>query len=129
MGRIKVIKISKEQKKRAFIWGVVAEWMAMVWLFVHGYRILKRRYRSKHGEIDIIASKQKTLVFIEVKARRKHSDALESITPRQMMRIERSAQVFATRKKYAGYDMRFDVITCIPWRKPKHLLDAWRPLG
>jgi putative endonuclease len=129
MGRIRVIKLSEKQKKRAFVWGMVAEWMAIVWLFLHGYRILRRRYRSKHGEIDIIARRGDMLIFVEVKARRSHTAALESVSPRQMIRIERAASAFASRGAYVHLGIRFDVITCVPWRLPRHLKDAWRPLG
>lgn len=128
MSKIRVIKPQK-QKKRAFLWGIIAEWMAIAWLISHGFHILKHRHRSKHGEIDIIAQQGDTLVFIEVKARKDHRTALESISPRQMIRIERAAQAFASRGNYTSMNMRFDVITCIPWRIPQHLPDAWRPLG
>jgi putative endonuclease len=128
MNNIRVIK-TRKPKKQAFLWGILAEWMAMFWLMTHGYKIIKHRHRSKHGEIDIIAKQGDMLVFVEVKARASHTAALESISPRQMIRIERAARAFAARSTYASCTMRFDVITCTPWRVPQHLPDAWRPLG
>jgi putative endonuclease len=130
MSRIKVIKKKPApQKKRAYVWGIAAEWIAAGWLMLHGYKILRRRYRNKHGEIDLIALKNETVIFIEVKARKDESTALESISPRQKMRIERSARSFMTRASYRTMSMRFDVITCSPWQKPLHLINAWQPLG
>ncbi len=130
MSHIKVIKKKPEKhKKRAYFWGILAEWIAAVWLILHGYTILRRRYRNKHGEIDLIALKNNTVVFIEVKARKNERTALESISARQKMRIERAAKSFIARTLYVHHDLRFDVITCSPWQKPLHLVNAWQPLG
>ena len=55
--------------------GDIGEEVAFSYLEKHGYKILERNYSTKFGEIDIIAKKGKTVVFVEVKTRR---DALES---------------------------------------------------
>lgn len=115
-------------KQKSYRYGLWAEFLACIFLILKGYRILKRRYKTKVGEIDIIAVKNKSLIFIEVKARQDIGEALSSVTPYARKRIEKTAQYFMSRHlKYGAYDMRFDVIgisfpfLCI------HLDNAWRP--
>ena len=49
--------------------GMLGEMRAARYARRHGMRVLERRYRTAHGEIDLIAREGDTLVFIEVKAR------------------------------------------------------------
>ena len=49
--------------------GMLGEMRAARYARRHGMRILEKRYRTAHGEIDLIAREGDTLVFIEVKAR------------------------------------------------------------
>lgn len=49
--------------------GDYGEKLARRYLWLHGYRIVEKNYRSRHGEIDIIARKGKYIVFVEVKTR------------------------------------------------------------
>ena len=56
-------------KRRAHVFGLRAEWIALAWLTLRGYRILARRYSAAGGEIDIIARRGTTVAFVEVKAR------------------------------------------------------------
>ena len=49
--------------------GLLGEWKAARYLKKQGMRILKRRYRTAHGEIDLIAQDGGTVVFVEVKTR------------------------------------------------------------
>lgn len=49
--------------------GLLGEWKAERYLKKQGMRILKRRFRTPHGEIDLIARDKDTLVFVEVKCR------------------------------------------------------------
>lgn len=50
--------------------GDYGERLAVRYLRFHFYRILERNYKTKHGEIDIIAKKGKHIVFVEVKTRK-----------------------------------------------------------
>ncbi|MGI3186157.1 YraN family protein [Nioella aestuarii] len=59
-----------------------------------GHVILSRRWRSKAGEIDLVAEKDGTVVFVEVKKSRSHSRAVEHLSQRQLSRIFRSAEDF-----------------------------------
>ncbi|WP_020398552.1 YraN family protein [Kordiimonas gwangyangensis] len=103
-----------------------AELIACTLLRLKGYRILAERVRAPVGEIDIIATRGNTLVFVEVKQRRTRAAALESITAKQRSRIERAALLWVAKHKKQHLSLRFDVIA-IAWpRLPSHIKDAWR---
>jgi len=72
--------------------GLSAESGATACLLIKGYRILARRYKTPVGEIDIIARRRGTLVFVEVKARKSLDDAAAALTARQQARIIDAAQ-------------------------------------
>jgi putative endonuclease len=78
-----------------------------------GYAILARRYRTGHGEIDIIAKDGETTVFVEVKARatREFGTAAEAITPRKRRQMIRMALEYLTFNRLANIPCRFDVVT------------------
>lgn len=85
------------------------------------------RYRSKLGEIDIVAARGKTLAFVEVKARDSQSAASEAITLRQRERLGRAAADFLARHpRYNRHVMRFDAMLVTPWRWPAHIPNAWQ---
>jgi putative endonuclease len=92
------------------------------YLMLKGYRILARRYRSGYGEIDIVARRRQTLVFVEVKARAKLDDAAYAVTPRQQQRILDAARMWlAAHTDHDGLECRFDVILIAPGHFPRHL--------
>jgi len=108
-----------------------AEALAAWWLRLKGYRILARGRVTGRGtgagEIDIIARRGRTVVFVEVKARPTLAMALEAIAPAQRRRIVRAAQTFmARRPELAGCDVRFDAVLVTPGSFPRHISDAWR---
>lgn len=76
--------------------GYVAEDIATDYLLEKGFSIIARNWRSKTSEIDIIASKAKTIYFVEVKYRQKDSygDGLEAITPSKLTRIKKGIDLF-----------------------------------
>lgn len=114
-------------RRRGEVWGRLAEGFAAWRLRLAGYRILARRFRTPIGEIDLIARRRTTLVFVEVKARRELADAFEAVTPQQQKRTLRAAELFLLRHPdHAACTVRFDVIAVRPWRLPSHLEDAWR---
>jgi putative endonuclease len=88
---------------------------------------MAKRYRSKLGEIDIIAARGKTLAFVEVKARGSRRAASEAITPRQRERLGRAAADFLARHpRYNRHVLRFDAMLVMPWRWPVHVPNAWQ---
>ena len=114
------------KRQRAERAGLRAEMLAAWFLRLKGYRILATRYRTPVGEIDIVARHWRTLVFIEVKARRSAEEygmALEAVNTR---RISRAANHYlAHRRLNLDTDMRFDVIFLAPRRWPRHLINAF----
>ena len=74
-------------RRRAERRGRRGEWLAAAALLLKGYAILERRYTSPMGEIDLIARRGRTLVFIEVKARATLDDAVTAVTYTARQRI------------------------------------------
>ena len=78
--------------------------------------ILARNYRSRGGEVDIVARDGATTVFVEVKERRgtSHGEGFESVTASKRGRIVSAARVYAARQGLSESPLRFDVIS-IDW--------------
>ncbi|UQD73074.1 YraN family protein [Bradyrhizobium japonicum] len=68
-------KVASPERVAAFRTGISAESRAAAYLMAKGYRILARRYRTPHGEIDIVARRRNLIAFVEVKARATLDDA------------------------------------------------------
>jgi putative endonuclease len=92
--------------------GGAAEEAAGELLERHGVRILARNYRTRLGEIDLVARDGETLVFVEVRLRthRRFGDGATSITPRKRRRICAAARQYLMRFRRTP-PCRFDVIT------------------
>lgn len=117
----------KKSEETSYAKGVAAETQAAEHLKVKGYDIIETRYKTKFGEIDVIAKQGNLICFVEVKVRAKQADALESVTPRTQKRIENSALFFLSEyPDYMNYDMRFDVITISGDANLVHLDNAWQ---
>lgn len=102
--------------------GIWAERVAVVLLWVKGYRIRERRYKTSVGEIDIIATRGKTVVFIEVKARGTLDAARGAILPGSYDRLVRASQIYMVKHpKFSQYNQRFDLIAVAPPASIAHL--------
>jgi putative endonuclease len=77
-----------------------------------GLRVLARGYRTKLGEIDLIARDGDTVVFVEVKARRQGVPA-EAVTPEKQRRITLAALHFLRRYGLLEVRSRFDVVAIV----------------
>lgn len=119
-------QLSSVKKRKAEQRGRNAEMLAALLLRIKGYSILEQRYRCVAGEVDIIARKGSLFIFVEVKARNRKTDALESISPTQRRRIEAAAEVWLGSQPSREFAVRFDVITVAPRQLPSHMRDAWR---
>ena len=109
------------RRRAAEIRGRRAEALAALFLRLKFYRILARRYRTPAGEIDLIAKRGKTIVFVEVKTRDEEGIAIEAITGKGRRRIARAAELWvAAHPAAAGLDLRFDVVVVLPRRLPRH---------
>jgi len=82
-------------------------------LVKEAYRILERNYQNRFGEIDIIAEKNKEIVFIEVKYRKtsKFGYGYEAVDRRKIMKILKLANYYIQSKKYQNYKIRFDCMS------------------
>lgn len=106
--------------------GLRAEMLAAWLLRAKGYCILARRYKTPVGEVDIIARRGRTLVFVEVKARAMLADALQCLSPQGQARTTRAAQYYiASHAAQAAGDIRFDFIALAPPFYWRHLDNAW----
>ena len=95
------------------ILGKMGEDLACAELERLGYAILDRRYRTKFGEIDIIAREAGTTVFVEVKTRvgEQFGGGADALTPWKQRRITQMAVDYLARHRLHDQPCRFDVVT------------------
>jgi putative endonuclease len=106
--------------------GLLAETIAALFLKVKFYQILAKRMRNFAGEIDLIARRGKTIIFVEVKARKILDESFEVLTNYQQARIKKTAELYLSQhSKFQNYDVRFDLIIFTPFRLPIHIKNAW----
>jgi putative endonuclease len=86
---------------------------AAAFLKKNGYEIVAANWRAAGAEIDLVASRNGTLCFVEVKTRasRDHGEPAEFVTPTKQRRIIRAAKLFIARRPWRDWPVRFDVIT------------------
>lgn len=90
------------------------EILAAAWVFLAGYRIVRRNYTTRTGELDIIAGRHDQLIFIEVRYRARDSfgSGLDSVDVHKRRRIIHTALKFIDRHPaYIRHRCRFDVIS------------------
>jgi len=97
-----------------------------------GYRLLARRYRTRLGEIDLVASIGRTLVFVEVKTRAGTGFGRpeEAVGVAKQAKLARMAAIFLANQPRESAACRFDVISIL-WRQGsspilEHIEDAFR---
>ncbi len=119
-------KAADPNRLKAFRRGHVSEYIAALYLMAKGYRIRAIRYRTKLGEIDIIARRGDLVVCVEVKARRDVDSAVFAVTATTQNRIRAASEVWLSRQPDGHrLSMRYDIVAVRPWRFPKHLVDAF----
>jgi putative endonuclease len=112
--------------------GMAGETMACEALEKLGYTIIERRYRTRFGEIDIVARDRGTVVFVEVKTKTDctFSDPVESVTKQKQRRLVSMAEQYAAYHRLDTTPCRFDVVTVDTSAAPPkitHYKDAFRP--
>lgn len=92
--------------------GRIGENIAAKYLESKGYRIIKRNYRIRYAEIDIIAESEGRIIFVEVKTRANDRLGLpaEAVNIYKQKKIILAASVFLQNEKYCDCACRFDVI-------------------
>lgn len=117
--------------------GLAGENIASSRLKQAGYTIIDRNYRTRFGELDIVARKGKVVAFVEVKARSDESmgEPFEAVTRAKQHRIRRMAEAWMVangrEERYRDCDFRFDVISILldsggGAAEYRHLIDAFR---
>jgi putative endonuclease len=113
---------SNGKKLRAYKRGHRSEWLAAAALMFKGYRIVARRFKTKLGEIDLIARRGDLILVVEVKARPTLIEAMDAVGPQAMRRIEAAADLWLARQPdYARLSVRFDLIAILPRKWPVHV--------
>jgi putative endonuclease len=116
----------RHRRRRAERRGHVSEYLAALYLFFKGYRILAFRYRTRQGEIDIVARKKTLVVFVEVKARAREMDAVDAVGYETQRRIRAAGDVWLSKRRDAHLlSCRYDIVAIVPGRLPRHFRDAF----
>ena len=78
-----------------------------------GYEIVEKNFRSRYGEIDIIARESGVLCFIEVKSRKNTDFGLpeEYVDKRKQARLLKTSMIYLSSREDSDTDKRFDVIS------------------
>lgn len=99
--------------------GIFAEFIAKLFLMLHGFKILKHRYitgkYTGRAEIDLIAKKNNLIIFVEVKKRKSINQAFDAISNKQIQRLRNAAETYIAQTNWKG-DTRFDVIIITPFK-------------
>ena len=92
--------------------GALGEKAARAFLEKRGYKVLEANFRSREGEIDLIALQREVVVFAEVKARTSHAlgTPQEAVTPRKLERIKNLALEYLATHPNLPPDWRIDVL-------------------
>jgi Holliday junction resolvase-like predicted endonuclease len=103
--------LDKGRHRSSFV-GRHAETVAAGHLRFLGYEVLETNYRTRLGEVDIIALQGGTLVFCEVRARRPsvYGTAEESLTPTKRARLVAAAQDYLQAAEGRWKDWRMDLV-------------------
>lgn len=111
-------------------WGHEAETLAAEFMLRNGYVIRERNWRMGSLEIDIIAEKDNTIIFVEVKARMPGGqDPISAVDRRKRQRIIRAADSYL-RAMTRRYEYRFDIIAFTGTKESydiAHYPDAYMP--
>src|SRR4051794_4676042 len=106
--------------------GLMAERWAELALFLKGYRVLERRYKTRLGEIDLVVRRGGTVCFVEVKRRTSARAGAEAIHAKNQERVGNAAALYLQKHpEYSGLNIRFDAVVIAPRSWPRHIPRAW----
>jgi putative endonuclease len=107
--------------------GVDAEALACAALVADGWTILRRRARTKAGELDVVAERDALLVFVEVKRRPTLAQAAHALGARQRARLLAAADsLLGENPDWGRAGVRFDVIVVDDAGQVRRIADAFR---
>ena len=114
-------------RRRAERRGQFGEMLAALYLRAKLYRILARRAKTPLGEIDLVAQRGDTLVFVEVKTRARAEDEADAHAAVNRSRIVRAGKWYLSRDpRLAGLTVRFDLIFLGGLSFPHHIPNAFQ---
>ena len=106
--------------------GKIGENIACKYLIKHGFTLLEQNYTKKWGEIDIIAQKDETIHFVEVKSMSQHlakdtaqNESIgsqnffrpeENVHPWKQKRLRRTIETYLIHKRIGNTQWQFDVL-------------------
>lgn len=109
---------NKSKKQDSYSFGLIGEYIAMLWYLITIHLILRHRFKTKYGEIDFVCKRFNTLIFVEVKSRSSDYDQI-LCTKSQQVRIMRAAEFFLLKNPgYRNYQLRFDLVLIRPFCRP-----------
>ena len=96
-----------------------------------GFTIVDRNWACPMGELDIVARKDDTLVFAEVRARSNpaYGSPADSVTPAKRIKIIKAAMAYIKARRPEAEAFRFDVIAIVPGEPPEHIEGAFSADG
>ncbi|GIX15891.1 MAG: UPF0102 protein [Rhodothalassiaceae bacterium] len=120
-------------RRRAERAGRLAERLVALGYRLAGWRLLARRVRTPHGELDLVMRRGGTLLFVEVKLRARGGAAFvadEIIPPHQRRRLARAAASYLARARMPDAAVRFDAVIWERGRLPRRLENViWEDEG
>lgn len=115
-----------KRRRKAERRGRTSEYIAAIYLLLKGYRIVALRYRTRAGEVDIVARRGDVAVFVEVKARREEGLAVDAVSFAAQQRIRAASDIWLSRQAdAASLSQRYDIVAVLPGRWPRHFRDAF----
>lgn len=111
--------------------GELYEEQAALFLKAAGFEILDRNWACPLGELDIIARKDGTVAFVEVRARSNPAYGLpaETVNSSKRAKIIKTAMAYIKARRPKAEAFRFDFIGIVPGQEPEHIEDAFSADG
>jgi len=103
--------MQQSKKLRYYYFGILAEYIAAIFMVLKLHIPIKRRFKTKYGEIDLIFYRNNVVKFVEVKARYKIYEYDSVLSATQLERIKNASYVFLNENKiYQNCQIQFDLI-------------------
>ncbi|MCD4751419.1 MAG: YraN family protein [Thermoanaerobaculales bacterium] len=114
--------------------GRAGEWVALVWLILHGYRLRDHNWRGAGGELDLVMEQSGEIVFVEVKTRTgdDFGGPEGAVNKKKRENLIRTASTYLGRYTLWEQPCRFDVVALrrrgrLPIFSVRHMKNAFRP--
>lgn len=117
-----------DKRRQAYQKGRKGEYWAGWVLRFKFFRIVENRYKTKSGEIDLIARRGNLILMVEVKARPTLEQAMDAVSTTALRRIEAAGDEWlAKQADYAKLSIRYDLMAVLPRRWPIHVAAIYTP--